>query len=265
MNKIEHQNLHFESISHRYYAARQNKKHLLYKSLLFDFLLSHLREKFASSKTLLVLEPMCGYAEGKAIVENNISQNIYYEGFDYNDTLIANVRKTHPEINIFKQDVTTFQTEKKYDIIILIGGLHHVHACALKIVETLADALNPDGFFINFEPTHNNFLVALVRSIIYKKNDLFDETTEHDFSLQNINNIYTQSGFKIYKQYYPGILGYILFYNPDAFPLLNIGNMRLVRTVFHLEKRLYTSWFGKKLSFATFSILKKMDPDSGLS
>ena len=39
MNKVEHQNEHFSSISEEYYEARQNKNHLFFKSLLFGYML----------------------------------------------------------------------------------------------------------------------------------------------------------------------------------------------------------------------------------
>lgn len=88
-------------------------------------------------------------------------------------------------------------------------------------------------------------------------NSFFDDKTEHDFSLKEINSFYKDAGLKIYRQYYPGLLGYILWYNPDAFPLLNIGSNRIVRRVFEIEKGLIKGKYGRLMSFTSFSILKK--------
>lgn len=256
MNKIERQNEHFHSISKEYYKARQNKNHLLFKRLLFSWLLKDI--SFMSDRHICVLEPMCGYGEGRKIVLENISPRIEYEGFDFNDLLIRKVKMKMPGINIYKQDITTFTTDKQYDLIILLGGLHHVPDYAGQICKNLSGALKTGGIFINFEPTNNNFMVSMIRSMIYNKNHLFDEQTERGFSLKELQKIYTDAGLRIYRQYFPGLLGYVLYYNPDAFSRLNIGRKRMVRMVFHAEKYLYGSFLGRLFSFCTFSILKKV-------
>lgn len=255
MNKIEQQNEHFKAISEEYYKARQNKNHLFYKSLLFKYILKDFRED--PQKSLLVLEPMCGYGEGRKIVSKYISKNIQYEGFDYSDNLIEKVKKDNPQINIYKQDVTTFCSSRKYDIIILIGGLHHVPEFAADVCKNLGSCLKPHGLFINFEPTNNSKIIAKIREIIYKKNHLFDERTEHDFKLNDLNRFYRDAGMRVVEQFYPGLLAYVLYYNPDAFPKLNLGGKKTVETVFRFEHKLYKNFIGKKFSFCTFSILTK--------
>lgn len=255
MNKVEHQNEHFSSISEEYYEARQNKNHLFFKSLLFGYMLKDFLTD--RKETLLVLEPMCGYGEGRSIVSKYITENIEYEGFDYSDILIEKVHAENPEVKIYKQDVTTFKSEKKYDIVILLGGLHHVPEYAETVCKSLSDSLKPGGLFINFEPTNNCGLIAKIREIIYKRNHIFDEQTEHDFSLKELNNLYHNAGMKIVKQFYPGLLAYVLYYNPDAFPKLNLGGIRTINFLFRIERNLYTSILGKVFSFCTFSILTR--------
>jgi len=255
MNKVEHQNEHFRSISEEYYEARQNGKHLFFKSLLFQYMLKDLQ--IDNGKKLLVLEPMCGYGEGRDIVSKYITDNIMYEGFDYSDVLIEKVKNENPDVNIYKQDVTTFKSDKKYDIIILLGGLHHVPEFAEVVCQRLSASLKEGGLFINFEPTNNCSIIAKIREIIYKKNHIFDEETERDFTLEELNELYRKSGMKIVKQFYPGLLAYILYYNPDAFPGLNLGNEKMVNVLFRIEHNLYRSSIGKKFSFCTFSILGK--------
>lgn len=254
MNKIKHQNEHFGEIAEEYYEARIGKNYCLYRDLLLGYALRGMNK---SNKVLYVLEPMCGCGEGKETVERYISSNIVYEGFDFNETLIKRAKECNPEINIFKQDVTTFKAEKKYDLIILIGGLHHVPDYAQQVLENFCDALKPNGLFINFEPTYNCSAVWLVRKLIYRINHLFDENTERAFSFKELNAMYKKAGFKVKRQLYPGLLGYALWFNPDAFPLLNIGTEKTIRGLFKKEKKLYSNWFGKKFSFCTLSILGK--------
>ena len=58
---------------------------------------------------------------------------------------------------------------------------------------------------------------------------------------------------------YPGLLAYILYYNPDAFPALNIGGKFLVKGLFALDRLFWSGWIGRKLTFATMTIWKRND------
>lgn len=257
MDKIERQRQHFNKVAAEYYTARKDKNHLRYKKMLFRYIFGR-DLGIDKMKKLAVLEPMCGYGEGRKIIRTYLSRNIQYEGFDYSDVLVNEVKRVHPNMNIYKQDVTVFQPEKdKYDIIILIGGLHHVPDYAGEICRNISTGLKKDGLFINFEPTNNNPLMTFVRKQIYKKNHLFDEETERAFSLKELNGIYKHAGMTIEKQFFPGLLGYIMYYNPDAFPFLNRGDIRTVDRIFRLEHSLYTTFIGKWFSFCTFSITRK--------
>jgi len=75
--------------------------------------------------------------------------------------------------------------------------------------------------------------------------------------LDTLNKHFELNNFEIVKQIYPGLLGYILYYNPDAFPILNKGSIKLVNIIFTLEKFCYSNFVGKYFSFATMSLLRK--------
>ena len=259
MNKIERQKEFFNSISDEYFKARKNKNHVFYIELLWSSVLSDVREvvyKHTTNK-VDVLEMMCGYAEGEKIVKKYITKDYAYTGFDYSDKVIDRVKQINPELDVYIQDVTQYAPEKKYDIIIIMGGLHHVPDSVDNVLHKIFQSLNWGGVFINFEPTHNNIIYAKIRNAIYKKNHIFDEKTEHDFELRNLNNRYKRSGLKLMQQYHVGLLAYILYYNPDAFSILNIGNKKLVALLQKVDKIFYQNIIGQKLSFATFSILEK--------
>jgi 2-polyprenyl-3-methyl-5-hydroxy-6-metoxy-1,4-benzoquinol methylase len=254
MDLVEQQRKHFDNIADIYYSARQNKNHLRYKKLLWQ---KFFKDFEWNKKETFVLEPMCGYSEGKDILSQNLKTKILYEGFDYSQPLINEVHKKNPEINIYKQDITKFKPKKKYDIIIIIGGLHHVYRHTSSVLSTLNDALKKNGYLIVFEPTQNNLIFRIFRNIIYSKNKIFDSETERAYDLKTLNNYFESNGLEIVKQMYPGLLGYILYYNPDAFPFLNKGNTKLVNLIFRLENFFYTNFIGKYFSFATMSLLKK--------
>jgi SAM-dependent methyltransferase len=255
MDKIERQREHFESISERYYASRRASSHLTLKDLIWEYFFAD--KDFLKKDGLSVLEPMCGYAEGKAILEKHLVPNFAYEGFDYSETLVRMVRKRDPSLNVFHMDVTRFRASKRYDLIILVGGLHHVPDHVDQILKNLGDALTKGGFIISFEPTHNNPAYKKIRDFTYRRNAFFDAETERAFELSELNGLFQSNGFQVIDQIYPGLLAYVLYYNPDAFPLLNVGGARAVRFLFGIEKRVYRSAVGRGLSFTTLGLWQK--------
>lgn len=206
---------------------------------------------------MCVLEPMCGFAEGKNILEQSLTPDFRYDGFDYCETIVESAQKMYPDARIFRMDATKFKSSQKYDLVILIGGLHHIPDCAGEFIRTVYDALDVNGFFINFEPTDNNVVYRIIRDRIYRKNPLFDSESERAFELDELNNIYLSGGFAIVDQMYPGLLSYVLYYNPEAFPHLNCGNEKMVRLIFNMDRKFFRSKIGKTFSFTTLTLMKK--------
>ena len=255
MDKIEKQRLHFDHISERYYTSRQSRSHLLFKDLMWGFFF---RDKsFLKKEGMHVLEPMCGYAEGKDILEKHLEARFEYEGFDYSEVLVSITRKKNPSLNVTVADVTRFRPHREYDLVILIGALHHVHARADTVLGSIYGWLKQGGHLINFEATHNTAITARIREEIYRRNSLFDRETEQDFALRELNDLYRANNFTIIDQIYPGLLCYALHYNPDAFPLLDIGSGGITRFLFHVDKLFFRNGVGRKLSFATLTLLQK--------
>lgn len=255
MDKVERQRQHFESISGKYYASRRAATHLLLKDLMWhDFLAG---KDFLKQPGMAVLEPMCGYAEGKAILEKHLGIQFDYEGFDYSESLVRIVREGDPSIGIFTADITRYEPTRQYDLIVLLGGLHHVPDHVEQVVTNLRAALRDEGFFIAFEPTHNNWIFKKIRERIYERNALFDHETERAFELVRFNELFTARGFTLVDQIYPGLLSYVLYYNPDAFPLLNFGGAALAKRLFAIDKLFFRNVVGRKLSFATLTLWQK--------
>jgi SAM-dependent methyltransferase len=246
---------HFEAVSERYFSARQHENHLLLKKLMWD---EFLRDK----PSILhdgadVLEAMCGYSEGKAILENRFSARFNYSGFDYSRPLVEKARERHPGARIFVADATQLEEHGTCDLLVLIGGLHHVYRHTDDVLARLHRAIRPGGHFINLEPTHNNFAFRAIRERIYRRNSLFDADTERAYELTDLNAAYRRAGFAVVDQMYPGLLSYVLYYNPDAFPGLNLGGERCVRAAFALDRPFFRSPPGRYFSFATLSLLRK--------
>lgn len=259
---IDRQKQHFNSIADEYQRGRSEDTHIRIKELIWASALDGL--DIDPQRTLTVLEPMCGFAEGLAILQDNLENDIDYRGFDYSDTIVASLREQgYAAEQVWHQDVTTYQPEpQSLDVIILIGGLHHVPREAESVVSRLSQGLKPGGCFINFEPTSGNRFFKMIRDQIYKRNEIFDQETERAFGVTELENIFVSAGLTPERVVYPGLLAYVLYYNPYAFPILNKGGTKLVDWAFRLDRLFMSNLVGRFLSFATLSIWSKSESSS---
>jgi SAM-dependent methyltransferase len=255
-NLIEQQREHFNEISDKYFQARKHPNHLLLKDIIWESFFK--RNVRIGAEIKRVLEPMCGMAEGHEILVKNKIQHFDYFGFDYSEKMVEIARSRKPALAIEWDDVTTFQsTSHLFDLIILIGGLHHVYSRTPDVLNNLAKSLRSGGYFISLEPTHNNWLARRIRQRIYKSNELFDDDTEQGFEYHDLGQHFKNAGYEKIDEVYPGLLAYVLYYNPDAFPSLNVGGRFLVKSLFALDKLFWSNWIGRKFSFATISLWRK--------
>jgi ubiquinone/menaquinone biosynthesis C-methylase UbiE len=253
ISSIERQREHFDQISKKYSESRKNPNHLLLKDLIWRSFFDG-KNKLVGTEIKL-LEPMCGMGEGLHIVKNYLQKDVHYTGFDYSEEMVKIARELNPGQNIQACDATTYDNQGAlYDWIVLIGGLHHVYAQAESVVSRLSRALPSGGYFLNFEPTQNCWLTRKAREYIYGTNSLFDEETERGFELKDLDAMFENAGFEKVDQVFPGLLSYILYYNPDAFPALNLGGGSAVRAAFSLDRVFWRTWLAKKLSFATITL-----------
>jgi SAM-dependent methyltransferase len=254
---VAKQKAHFDKIASVYHQARQHPNYLLLKDLIWGEFFRHFSPTFPQGKRLRVLEAMCGFSDGQAILARHLQSPFDYTGFDYSSTVVDIMHKERPELHIYQQDITQFESRESYDIIILLGGLHHVPHAAGKAVEKLCTALAPGGYFINAEPTNANVLIKLVRDGIYRRHDFFDDETEQAFSVRQLFSFFKHAGLKQSCALFPGLLAYIFYFNPDAFPYLNIGGSRMVRGLWAIDRLFARNIIGRYLSFATLSSWQK--------
>ena len=46
-------------------------------------------------------------------------------------------QKANPTLNIMCADVTNFSTDQKFDMVVILGGLHHVHGHVEKVLHLM--------------------------------------------------------------------------------------------------------------------------------
>lgn len=254
MDKLQQQKEHFDSIALKYREARSHPNHTLLKKLIWDYAL---KNKAGLRKPhLSVLEAMCGFADGYAIL-SEYCNSVEYQGFDYSSRVVEHMNNDSPHLHIWQEDISRFQSDTQYDVIILLGGLHHVPDIAAQAIQQLYTNLLPGGYFINLEPTHGNPVFSWARNMIYRRNKLFDEETEQAFAVQQLLDMFGACGFVAEDIIYPGLLSYVLYYNPDAFPWLNRGSQKAVSAIWACEKPFLRTRLARWFSFATLSIWKK--------
>ncbi|QEM69136.1 class I SAM-dependent methyltransferase [Geobacter sp. FeAm09] len=258
MDKVEAQRKHFDAIADVYLKGRSAKNHLAYKQVIWNHVLERLARFLPARSPLTGLEAMCGNAEVSARLVN-FFPHLTMHAFDLSDAMVKAAETSQlKRVTTCRNDLLTFCEEDRYDLAVIIGGLHHIPYDVHKGVHNIGNSLKKGGIFLNLEPTHNNRLWRAVREKIYKDNAIFEENSERAFTLQEYNTCLTANNFRILDQFYPGLLGYVLYYNPDAFPALNIGPPGLARMLAGLDLRLGTGAFGRIFSFATWTIAEKI-------
>ncbi|MDR0476892.1 MAG: class I SAM-dependent methyltransferase [Desulfobulbaceae bacterium] len=256
MDDIVRQRDHFEKIAELYRQARNDPKHLLLKKYIWDIFLKGI--SFPAVEKLNVLEAMCGYGEFYDILQERLDKDFVFDAFDYSESMVAFAQERNPGINIWTQDVTTFCAPNSYDIICVIGGLHHVHRYIDKVLRNISLSLRSDGLFINLEPTANNPIFTWTRQAIYRKNSFFDADTERGFTTAELNKAVLSRGMRLIRQLYPGLLAYVLWYNPDALPWLNKGTSFFAEELIRTESKVWESGLARFFSFATLSCYRKV-------
>jgi SAM-dependent methyltransferase len=85
-----------------------------------------------------------------------------YCGIDWNESHITAARKAHSAANISfingdLADPSLIDGDRKFDLILAIGILHHLDDdVARATLKRCADLLSPDGSFIAFEPVYHD-------------------------------------------------------------------------------------------------------------
>lgn len=253
------QKKHFDSIASDYYKYRKIKSHTSFKKMTWDFFFKKYSKIFDNShKKISILEPMCGFIEGYQILNSKFNNISNYIGFDYSSEVVNFCKKHYSNLNIKEADIYKFKTKKSFNFGILIGGLHHVSNDIDKAIKNISKYYEKNAHFINLEPTHEYSIIKLIRNFIYKRNSFFDEKTESGIELKALNNFFEKNGFKLITNHRIGYLGYIFFYNPDAFKIFSKLPFYLIYIFFYLDYIISITPILKKLSFATISVYIKI-------
>ncbi len=149
-----------------------------------------------------ILEVGCGagftvdYLKGKFL---------NYTGIDYSENLInyAIKHNNDEKANYKCLNINEFKTEIKFDVILMIGVLHHMPEPE-KVIKSLEKILAPSGTIIVNEPQAGNPIIGFLRKI-RKKIDNNYSSDQIEFSETEIRLLFEKCGHNV-KTYSQGIL-----------------------------------------------------------
>jgi 2-polyprenyl-3-methyl-5-hydroxy-6-metoxy-1,4-benzoquinol methylase len=110
-----------------------------------------------------VLDLMCGpgYLLGEIAKRRG---DLSLEGIDINNEFIQHAKRKYPGISFHVVDVLSWNSSKKYDLVLCTGGIHHLpYDRQARFLGTIPELLNPHAIVIFADPYVDDFSNELER------------------------------------------------------------------------------------------------------
>ena len=129
-----------------------------------------------------------------------------YRGIDHSSELVdlANSINGGPGITFETADAETFSIDRRFDLIFMIGVLHHLSDPAATL-RHLTGLLKPDGRIVVNEPQNGNPLIQLARGV-RKKTDTHYSEDQTVYSGKDLRAIFSDAGCEVVKLVPQGLL-----------------------------------------------------------
>ncbi len=112
-----------------------------------------------------VLDLLCGTGNLLGRLAE-IRSDVSYTGIDLEDEYILFARKSYPTLSFETADVLTWSTDKKFDAVVVTGGLHHIPYEQQDIfIAKLATLLKDDGLALVADPYIDDYSTEIERKI----------------------------------------------------------------------------------------------------
>lgn len=175
------------------------------------FINSHLFERL-DLRGKVVLEAMCGSGETTAYLLNHGAKVI---GLDVSQTEIDKFKDRWPAADGVCSSIfeTNFEDES-LDIVVVVGGLHHLHPHLSDAIVEMHRILKTGGYLCFAEP-HKGSIFDTFREYWYRHDDLF-AANEEAIDLKAMNDEFGHL-FSIENEIYSGNFGYLFVLNSMVF------------------------------------------------
>lgn len=198
------QGLHYDRLIDRYERHATDAITLRYRRRFIDEpLLRGIQLKGAR-----VLEAMCGSGHSTGVL---LEHGAHVTGLDVSQEAIALFRRKWPQCDAVVADVLEHGLEpESFDVVVVVGGLHHVHPNVDAAVTEIWKLLRPGGFFCFSEP-HSGSAVDLVRRWWYRRDPLF-ESNEAAIDVASLRQ-FADGMFDFRREHYFGNIAHTLVLN----------------------------------------------------
>lgn len=190
----------------------------------YDDEISHYYRNHFMHKTLFsgvplagreTLEAMCGSGQTTAYLLTN---NARVTGLDISPKLIERFRVRWSPKGARAVQTSILSSGLAggfFDVVVVVGGLHHVQPYVDDAVNEIHRLLKPGGFFCFIEP-HSGSLVDYVRRQWYRYDRIFFQPNEAAINLDSLRHA-NAFRFRFVRECYVGNFAFFLIYNALIF------------------------------------------------
>ncbi|MCK5005013.1 MAG: methyltransferase domain-containing protein, partial [Candidatus Aminicenantes bacterium] len=118
-----------------------------------------------------------------------------FTGIDFSGGLVDLAKSTHksPDVKFIKADLYKYEPGKKFDLIIIIGVLHHMVDIPLSL-KVCKGLLKPGGIIAVNEPQGANIIVGFVR-MLRSKFDRTYSSDQEEMNRKELVGLFTEAGY----------------------------------------------------------------------
>jgi SAM-dependent methyltransferase len=159
-----------------------------------------------------VLEAMCGSGSTAAYL---LAKGATLTGLDISEKLIAVFRARWPQARAIQGSIlASGLAPNSYDLVVVVGGLHHVQPLVQEAIDEIFRVLVPGGYLCFAEP-HSGSLPDVVRRRWYRLDPLF-ERAEQAIDVDALE-AHNAERFELITRRFCGNVAYLFVFNSLVF------------------------------------------------
>lgn len=243
----EIQRKHFDHMAHEYEMNYSDEYSEKYRNI---FINKPMLDPI-NFKGKIVLEAMCGSGQ---TTEYLLSRGATIIGLDISNELIESFKKKWSKATAVTRSIfdTKFE-ENSIDVVVIVGGLHHIHPCVEEAINEIYRILKSGGYFCFAEP-HEGSFPNLFRGIWYKIDSTF-ESTEKPINPEFLMKKFS-SKFYCKKPQYIGSVAFLLVLNSMIFRIPVRLKKYYANFIINIE-RFFSFFQNKKTTCLSLNVWQK--------
>ena len=217
MAEITHQQKQIEL--HRKLANEYKQRYKpKYARLFQEYWNNAILEEIPEDGRFKVLDVGCGVGILLGAFRGRCGQ-IY--GLDLSLDMLKSIPRTHRSTKgLVAGDSSTLPyLSATFDVVVCRGSLHHNRLLLDSVLKEVHRVLKEGGYLVLSEPSNDSMLVRIVRTIMYKRLDNFDEN-DRGFRSRELFDLLQAHNFVLKRVKRFGFLSYIFAGFPDILPVL---------------------------------------------